>query len=62
MTMTLANYIDMGSDNGKSNVNKQIQENLQRVYDEALADDLPEEFVRMIERLKAEKKAKSNDK
>lgn len=61
-TMTLANSIDMGSETGKSNVNKQIQENLQRVYDEALADDLPEEFVRMIERLKAEKKAKSNDK
>jgi hypothetical protein len=42
----------------KSNVNKQIMENLKRVYGEALKDDLPEEFEKLIERLKAEKEAK----
>lgn len=50
----------MASENRKSNVNKQIQENLQRVYGEALEDELPEDFVKMIERLKEQKKAGSN--
>lgn len=43
-------------------MNKQIMENLQRVYGEALQDDLPEEFAKLIERLKAEKKAKPDGK
>jgi len=46
----------MASEIRKSNVNKQIQENLQRVYGEALDDELPEDFVKMIERLKEQKK------
>lgn len=50
----------MVSDKKKSNANEQIRQNLQRVYDEALSDEIPNEFIEMIERLKAEKKAKSD--
>lgn len=46
----------------KSNVNQQIRENLQRVYQEALDDEVPREFIEMIERLKAEKAQDSNGK
>ncbi len=46
----------------KSNVNDQIRENLQRVYDEALDDEVPQEFVEMIKRLAEEKATKSDGK
>lgn len=48
----------MVSDKKKSTANAQIKENLQRVYEEALSEEIPSEFIEMIERLKAEKKAK----
>lgn len=50
----------MASDSKKSNANAQIQQNLQKVYDEALQEEIPNEFLEMIERLKAQKKAKSD--
>ncbi len=50
----------MVSDGKKSNANEQITENLKRVYEEALQEEIPSEFIEMIERLKAEKKAKSD--
>ena len=39
----------------KSNIQQQISENLKRVYDEALEEDVPDKFADMIERFKAEK-------
>ena len=52
----------MASQNRKSNSKDEIRRNLQRVYDEALQEEIPNEFIEMIARLKAEKDAKSDDK
>lgn len=52
----------MASDSKKSNANAQIKENLQRVYDEALNEEIPSEFIEMIARLKAKKQSKSDEK
>lgn len=52
----------MASQNKKSNSKDEIRRNLQRVYDEALKEEIPNEFVEMIARLKAEKDAKADDK
>ncbi|MDA8587034.1 NepR family anti-sigma factor [Rhodobacteraceae bacterium] len=55
----------MASDKTKSSVKQQIEENLKRVYDEALQEDVPDELSDMIKRFQAEKaridKAKSNE-
>lgn len=50
----------MVSENRKSNAKEQIRKNLQRVYQEALEEEIPSEFMELIERLKAEKKAKTD--
>jgi hypothetical protein len=52
----------MGPDKRKSNANRQIQENLRRVYEEALSEEIPSEFIEMINRLKKEKEARSDGK
>lgn len=52
----------MVSDNEKSSANAQIRKNLQRVYDEALEEEIPSEFIEMIERLSAQKRAQANGK
>ena len=51
----------MVAENRKSNANKQIQENLQRIYEEALNEEVPSEFIEMIERLKEKKKARTDE-
>lgn len=51
----------MASDDKKSKVISQIRENLQRVYDEALKEEIPPDFLEMIERLKAEKEARKKN-
>ena len=50
----------MTQKNAKSNAKSEIQRNLQRVYEEAFEEDLPPQFMEMIERLKSQK-AKSDD-
>ena len=50
----------MVSKSKKSNVNDQIRENLQRVFDEALNDEVPQQFIEMIKRLSKEKADKSD--
>ncbi len=48
----------MASDSGKSKTRQQIDENLKRVYDEALQKEVPEKFLDLISQLKmAELKA-----
>lgn len=37
----------------KSNVQRQIDENLKRVYDDALSEDLPDKFLDLIKKLKS---------
>lgn len=67
VTLVRANWFPlteekMVSDGKKSNANEQITENLKRVYEEALQEEIPPRFIEMIERLKAEKKANSDAK
>ncbi|MEM6891917.1 MAG: NepR family anti-sigma factor [Pseudomonadota bacterium] len=50
----------MVSDKKKSNADELINENLQRVYEEALNEEIPDEFLEIIARLKSEKQAKSD--
>ncbi len=49
----------MVPDNRKSKAKDQIKKNLQRVYDEALDEELPKEFEELLTRLR-EQKAKSD--
>lgn len=51
----------MASDGKNSNANEQIRENLRRVYEEALEDEFPQEFIELIERLADEKSAGPDD-
>jgi hypothetical protein len=52
----------MAKDQKKSPVHEQIEENLRRVYDEALNDQVPDRFKELIRRLKeAEKKPTGKD-
>ncbi|UWQ94878.1 transcriptional regulator [Rhodobacteraceae bacterium M385] len=43
----------MASDTKKSSVDRQIDENLKRVYDDAMKDELPDRFMDLIAQLKA---------
>ncbi|WP_316649577.1 NepR family anti-sigma factor [Ovoidimarina sediminis] len=50
----------MVSKRQKSNVRRQIDENLKRVYDEALNEKVPDKFLALIAKLK-EGEAKPDD-
>lgn len=41
----------MASVRNKSSVKQQIDENLKRVFDEALKEELPDKFMELIDRL-----------
>jgi hypothetical protein len=53
----------MAQKTDRTTANRQIDDNLRRVYDDALQEQLPEKFVVLIQRLKDEEKAghKEND-
>jgi hemerythrin-like domain-containing protein len=42
----------MAKDRKKSPVHEQIEENLRRVYDEALNDQVPDRFMELLRQLK----------
>ena len=44
---------DMAQKREKSNIDRQIDENLKRVYDDALKEDLPDRFAELIAKLKS---------
>ena len=46
---------NMVSKRQKSNVNRQIDENLKRVYEDALNEEVPDKFLALIEQLKSGK-------
>ena len=46
-------YVEMANDKGKSRLHQQIDENLKRVYEETLSEDIPDRFKDLIERLRA---------
>jgi hypothetical protein len=45
----------------RPSVDRQIDENLKRVYDEALNEELPDRFKDLLSQLKSGKMDKSND-
>ncbi len=42
----------MSNDPGKSKLNEQIDQNLKRVYDEALNEEVPDRFRQLLDALK----------
>ena len=42
----------MSKDDGRSKLKQQIDENLKRVYDDALADDVPDRFKQLLDQLR----------
>ena len=46
-------YVEMSDSKGKSRLHQQIDENLKRVYEEALNEDIPDRFKDLIARLRA---------
>lgn len=48
----------MSSDNQKSSLRKDIDENLRRVYEDALKEEVPDRFKLLLEQLKAKESKK----
>lgn len=46
-------YVEMADSKGKSRLHQQIDENLKRVYEEALSEEIPDRFKELIARLRA---------
>ena len=49
----LGMYVEMADNKGKSRLHQQIDENLKRVYEEALSEDIPDRFKELIARLRS---------
>lgn len=46
-------YVEMTETKGKSRLHQQIDENLKRVYEEALSEEIPDRFKDLIARLRS---------
>jgi hypothetical protein len=51
-------YVEMADNKGKSRLHQQIDENLKRVYEEALSEDVPDRFKDLIAQLRAKEGGK----
>ena len=51
-------YVEMAENKGKSRLHQQIDENLKRVYEEALSEDVPDRFKDLIAQLRAKEGGK----
>ncbi len=49
----------MTDDHGKTPTHRQIDENLRKVYDEVLKDDVPERFKKLLDDLRKRAKGTS---
>ena len=45
-------YPTMSDDSAKSKIKRQIDENLKRIYDEALQEEVPDRFKLLLEQLR----------
>jgi hemerythrin-like domain-containing protein len=45
-------YFDMSEKNSKSKVREQIDENLRRIYDETLKEDIPDRLTQLLDQLR----------
>jgi Anti-sigma factor NepR len=43
---------DMAENNPKSKIREQIDENLRRIYDETLNEDIPDKLTKLLEQLR----------
>jgi tryptophanyl-tRNA synthetase len=53
-------YTDMSQGNPKSKIQHQIDENLKRIYDETLKEQLPDRLTQLLQQLR-EKSGKAQD-
>ncbi|MEX1661245.1 NepR family anti-sigma factor [uncultured Thioclava sp.] len=51
-------YSDMADEKSKSSIKEQINENLKRVYEEALQEEVPDRFKDLLAQLKAKEGGK----
>lgn len=51
-------YSDMPDEKSKANIREQINENLKRVYEEALQEEVPDRFKDLLAQLKAKEGGK----
>lgn len=51
-------YVEMADSKGKSRLHQQIDENLKRVYEEALSEEIPDRFKELIAQLRAKESGK----
>jgi hypothetical protein len=51
-------YEDMADDNSKASIREQINENLKRVYEDALNEEVPDRFKDLLAQLKAKEGSK----
>jgi hemerythrin-like domain-containing protein len=54
-------YFDMSKQNPRSKVQDQIDENLKRIYDETLKEELPDRLTQLLEQLRQKAAPKAND-
>jgi hemerythrin-like domain-containing protein len=54
-------YFDMSKQNPRSKVQDQIDENLKRIYDETLKEELPDRLTQLLEQLRQKSGAKTDD-
>ena len=52
-------YPDMSDSNPKSKIRTQIDENLKRIYDETLKEEIPDRLTQLLEQLR--RKSGAND-
>ena len=45
-------YPDMSDSNPKSKIRAQIDENLKRIYDETLKEEIPDQLTQLLEQLR----------
>lgn len=51
-------YVEMAEDNPNSRLQAQIDANLKRVYEEALKEDVPDRFKKLLAQLRDKEKPK----
>ena len=54
-------YGGMANDSSKEKINQQIQQNLKRVYDDALHEPVPSRFEDLLAQLRQQEQAKQKE-
>jgi hemerythrin-like domain-containing protein len=54
-------YTDMSQQNSRSTIQNQIDENLKRIYDETLKEQLPDRLTQLLDQLRRKSGAAPDD-